>query len=120
MDGLRDAKTQRFRRCGRRTPLDIRVSVPDVVLRFPKPVRKSWCNVSLNPPSGTERPLVLKPFLYFFPALALFAAGCATHDNSAGTSSPVVETVSGKEEDKRAADLVRVTEFHWDRSGTVP
>jgi hypothetical protein len=63
---------------------------------------------------------VLKPFLYFFPALALFAAGCATRDNSDGSPSPVVETVSGKEEDRRAAELVRVTEFHWDRSGKVP
>jgi hypothetical protein len=63
---------------------------------------------------------MLKPFLYVFAAVALFAAGYATRPYLeqvlTGSASTLRDTVAGGG-DERAAKLVRVTEFHWHRNG---
>jgi hypothetical protein len=67
---------------------------------------------------------VLKAFLYFFAAVALFAAGYATryYLEQASTLSGTAASpeASGQGDLRRAAKLVRVTEWHWDRAGLFP
>ncbi len=64
---------------------------------------------------------MVKPLLYFFAAVALFAAGYAARPSlekvlTGGSASTLRDTVAGGD-DERAAKLVRVTEFHWHRNG---